>query len=294
MRTYPSILGPILGTIAFLAATLSGCDVVTPPIIKKGTTGNDTCVAVNYQYSTQKKVLLEDYTGFVCGNCPEASVVGDQLKLVYGDRLVIMKVHAGQLAEPDAQHKDEYRTPVGNEMYQNFNISSVPVGLINRTSYKGTLLLLKGQWAEAVDSMLKQPLPAYLKLHTEYAAETRKATAQVEIEYLQPGRTTDQVALYIVEDSIIGYQKDYRSEMAPSYEHHEYEHTEMLRGSMNATWGTALSPTVAPAAGVKICKRFSYDIPAGWKPQHCRIVAVLHNMANKQVLQVEEKKMTGE
>ena len=47
-----------------------------------------------------RKILLEDYTGHKCPNCPEAAVEAHNLKLAYGDSLVIMAVHAGVFAEP--------------------------------------------------------------------------------------------------------------------------------------------------------------------------------------------------
>ena len=48
-----------------------------------------------------RKVLLEDYTGFKCVNCPAAAHEAHLLQEFYGDQMVVMGVHAGYYAEPD-------------------------------------------------------------------------------------------------------------------------------------------------------------------------------------------------
>lgn len=282
------LISKIVVLLSALGWVASGCDVVKSPIIKKDSTVGDSCQAVTYSYTQERKVLLEDYTGFLCGNCPEASREGERLKGIYGDKLVIVKVHAGVLAEPAGGHNEDYRTQIGNELDSYFNVSDngVPKGIINRTPWNGNIMLNRGGWAAAVDSALKLPVEAYLKVYPQFDINTRTANVQVEVEYLKPGRTTDQLALYIIENNVEGFQKDYKNTPQDIY---GYKHKEMLRGSMNATWGNALSPTAAPAAGTRICKRYSYQIPNDWNPANCNIVAILHNNANKNVLQVEEK-----
>ncbi len=48
-----------------------------------------------------KKVLAEDYTGMLCGNCPYAGTkLNDTIRPGYGDRLIVISVHAGFFAAP--------------------------------------------------------------------------------------------------------------------------------------------------------------------------------------------------
>ena len=45
-----------------------------------------------------KKILLEDYTGHKCGNCPRAAEKAEELKEIYGDQLIPIAIHAGFFA----------------------------------------------------------------------------------------------------------------------------------------------------------------------------------------------------
>src|SRR5687768_4725486 len=77
---------------------LSSCDKVKDPYSTTLDGGGDTTATV----VKVRKVLLEEYTGHRCGNCPPAAVTAQTLKSTYGERLVVMTVHAGFFAEPKA------------------------------------------------------------------------------------------------------------------------------------------------------------------------------------------------
>ena len=79
-----------------------------------------------------RKVLVEDYTGAKCGNCPRASKEIYNLKAVYGDNLIIMAIHAGGFAEPypygmlpanPTFFATDFRTPEGTNLDTDFGIS---------------------------------------------------------------------------------------------------------------------------------------------------------------------------
>ena len=49
-----------------------------------------------------KNILLEDYTGFKCTNCPQAHDVADDLRATYGEQLIVMSLHVSEsFAGPD-------------------------------------------------------------------------------------------------------------------------------------------------------------------------------------------------
>jgi hypothetical protein len=84
-----------LPAILALAVFISGCDEITglkrQPVVTSPPPGD----------SVVKKVLVEDYTGHTCGNCPAAArMLNDTIKPLYGDRLIVLGIHAGYFAEP--------------------------------------------------------------------------------------------------------------------------------------------------------------------------------------------------
>jgi len=45
----------------------------------------------------ERNVLVEDFTGHKCGFCPRATRAAYDLKQSYGDRMIVLSVHAGSL-----------------------------------------------------------------------------------------------------------------------------------------------------------------------------------------------------
>jgi hypothetical protein len=109
-----------------LVIFFSACEKITPPYKESKGGGNDTTGVL-------KNVLLEDYTGHTCVNCPTAAVIAHDLKNLYGDRLIVMAVHAGYFADPHPGiFENDYRTQAGNEWNTFFGFQNYPSGLIDR------------------------------------------------------------------------------------------------------------------------------------------------------------------
>src|SRR5690606_27366869 len=109
------------------------------------TTGTSFIIKDNSAIADSRKALLEDYTGHTCGNCPAAAESAHQLAEQYGDKLVLMAVHAGffsRLKNPD--YLTSYTTSVGNDWdgSKGFGVSAVgnPNGMVNRKAYDGSLI----------------------------------------------------------------------------------------------------------------------------------------------------------
>ena len=92
----------------FVCVVLS-CDKINAPYTVTSTV---SCADVACSFPTDanpvyRKVLVEDVTGHLCGNCPAAALIlygAGGLKEQYGDTLISMGVHAsdaGQFTEPN-------------------------------------------------------------------------------------------------------------------------------------------------------------------------------------------------
>ena len=84
---------------------------------------------------SRRAVLLEEFTGQMCTNCPEAQRRISSMKEQYGDQLVVVGIHAGNfgLAESDYGSLGLMQ-PEGDEYATRWNIESYPAGVIDRTS----------------------------------------------------------------------------------------------------------------------------------------------------------------
>jgi thiol-disulfide isomerase/thioredoxin len=71
--------------------SFNSCDVIEEPFLIEQEVVSDSCEAFIFptQENYVKKVLLEDYTGHTCGNCPRAAEKADELKETYQNQLLV-------------------------------------------------------------------------------------------------------------------------------------------------------------------------------------------------------------
>ena len=86
----------------------SACDQTDPPYLAD----NETEFVID---TNKKKVLIEDFTGYTCGNCPNAGVIAHDLEHLYKERVIGIEVHVGSFAVPKAPHKEVYRSEASTE-----------------------------------------------------------------------------------------------------------------------------------------------------------------------------------
>lgn len=273
------------GLLAVIIAT-AACDKVNGPYKKDNTGG-----PVDTNNVVLQKVLVEDYTGHKCGNCPRASRAIYNLKPVYGDRLIIMAVHAGTYATvfpPSAPYYTyDFRNSVSTTLDTDFGISVVgnPNGMVNRKAINGNHIITSTQWGDETANILSSTTPAAVKLsiETNYNAATRLLNADVTTEFKQTLTGNYKLCVYMLEDSIVNWQKDY--DVSPE-DVPDYVHREVLRGSMNGTYGDVIAVTTS---GTISNLNFNYTLDSGWNENHFSLVAFLYDDATKEIIQVEQK-----
>ncbi|MBX3042399.1 MAG: Omp28 family outer membrane lipoprotein [Candidatus Kapabacteria bacterium] len=268
----------------FIAFAIIGCDIVEPPYRKGGDiTPVDT---------TKKKVLLEDFTGFRCGNCPEATHVAEMIANQYPGRVIVIALHAGPLAVPTPIRRYDFRTQETNELATFYGLIATPYGLVNRRQYVGQNLLAPTAWGGYVQEQLNVDADLKMYLETDFNESTREISLQVQLEYLRQGNVNHNLAVYILEDSVVQYQQDDRQ---PAIHISDYVHNHVMRGSFTGTWGLPVSD-VAVSAGSKLTVPFKYTISSerDWRPSKLSLVAFVHDNTTKEVIQVEQIKLFKE
>ena len=287
MKKIDSIIKLMAPSVLMLALILLfSCNEIDGPYTEEG--GEDSTSGG----SNIRKVLLEEYTGFRCGNCPNATEIAHELKYKYGHNLVLVSIHSGSFADTskEAHYKYYFPTETGDALYSYFKIASNPIGIISRKEINGSLQLSFGAWGTGATTVFEEKPKMLIRIFPEYNHFTREIYADVEVTYLQAGSSNDYLSVYIVEDSIVNYQKDYRLE---DVDIPEYVHENVLRASFNGTWGDRLSETDIAKYQV-FRKEYTYTIPEGsdWRPEHLRVIAFVHdNGDSDEVWQVEDKKL---
>jgi len=270
--------------VGFIAVQQS-CDIIEEPYL----TPTDT-IPINGGDTNQaqiRKILLEDYTGHLCPNCPEAAEEAHKLKLLYGDSIVVLAVHAGFFAEPMSQglFTADYGTPEGTEFNNHYGIQEYPSGLVNRTDYNGSTKLNVTQWEGAVKTAVRQQQLAEISIMLDYNSGTRELGVSIESEFLESLSGTYSISVFISEDGIISPQVD---NSAPGGYIENYEHNHMLRASLNGTWGDPVGLDGTAVAGETENNNYTTTLDNGWIDSNCRVVAFIYKDDTREIIQAEE------
>lgn len=285
----------LASSLVICALALMSCDVIQAPYAETPEVPDTTDVPDTNTAEVKQMVLLEDFTGHYCGNCPAGTDIIRQLETAYADRLIVIAVHAGNLSLPNPpDFPMDFRTPDGNVLNSTFKNSLIglPNGFVNRVTVNDGIVLNKDRWAEVVASELPKKPEVDLKVARTYDSTTRTVTLNVNVKYLEAGTANDNIAAVITESKIISDQLDYR---LTNSHIDEYEFNHVYRAAVNGPWGEALSAT-AIAKGTTITKQLTYTLPAGkpWVPANCDVVVYVHrHNTTKQVLQAQQLSLTG-
>ena len=121
------------------------------------------------------KVLVEEFTGMWCGNCPRGIVAMEKLRQIYGQDIVLVAVHGG-----DALECKDYSSVVGQ------TVSGYPAAHVNRT-FMGVDPYYGMGTSFGINDLVKYfsgTLPkATITAVPELCGDTLVATAEVEFLY---------------------------------------------------------------------------------------------------------------
>ncbi len=256
----------LMGLIA-----LGGCDILEPPYKKD-----------NIQITSDRKVLLEDYTGHQCVNCPAAAGIIDSMLHAFPDNLVVISVHAGKFAKPfPPTFSYDFRTETGDAWCDFFGFDDLgyPNGLVNRKERSGSLIIPPNNWAVVVAEMLNEPVEAEITLTGSYDPSIRQIQVKAETNISSP-KVDERYYLTVVltEDSIIRPQKN----IGPTPTIMDYTHMHVLRESLTGTWGVQIDPDIIDQKNLTLTLDTGSDII----PERCHIVAFISRQ-NKEILQAE-------
>ena len=272
----------ILTFIATVIIAVS-CDKIEGPYLQYDDSVETTVDFPDLDMATvYKKVLVEEFTGHRCTNCPDGHQTLVSLSERYGDTLVAIGIHAGTFAIPTSSFPTDFRTEEGNTLYEDFTINLIgtPSAVVNRTQHGGAYALNIPAWQPAIDQELTLECVAAVQLINTFDLSTKKLIAHTKTTPLNGYSGDMQLALYVIEDGIIAPQKDGSETIE------DYVHNHVLRGSLNGVYGTILTSAEEDGSYLK-----SYELDCSqkeWNLGNCSVVAILMDVTNREVLQVEK------
>ncbi len=285
---------PIVITIA--AIFFASCDKIEGPFIEVIHTEDVDVEFPNLDPSSvYRKILLEEYTGHNCSNCPEGHEKLEFLHDIYGDTLIAIGLHTGSYARPNNSSPHDFRTQAGNELMEDYGISAWPTAIINRKHNDGGGLAMS-IWQNALQSVDRSHVYAAIQMINQFNTSDSSLKVNVKVSMLDDYNYPVRLALFLVEDGIVSRQ------LKGSEFIEDYVHNHVLRNALNGTYGDMLTSNgilekgLAYTYGFKTSLKYrdlnpdaSNDIHfVQPNPDNCYIVAILFDKANDEVLQVEK------
>ena len=184
--------------ITSLIILSNSCDVVEGPYI----TDSDSYV------NPEKNVLIEDFTGHLCSNCPQAAREISAIHDVYGDQIIALAIHTStSFARPylasQTGFQYDFRTTWGDAWDNTFGASAIglPRGMVNRIGGQSPTLS-KDEWAEVVADELKKEIDFKIAISSDASSVT------ITVESQKNSSGAYNYVICLAESNIINWQKD--------------------------------------------------------------------------------------
>jgi len=286
-----------------LAAVLGGCDYVDAPYIVEGPDG---CTVTEPDFVPRtnpvRKVLVEDFTGHRCGNCPRAAEAIHDMQEAHPGQVVALGVHSVYPSEytstypndiainPQLKYIYNFTREVSNAIDEKFQVSNsgLPKGMVNRMQVSGSRALSYSTWETHASSILAGDPDVDIQVKPFYDAADSSLCTYVYTQFLNPIGGRYKVVAYLTENGFVSWQKDYD---ASPQDIQLYEHNHILRENISSVWGTLLVDGTA-TAGEEYINGYSITIdPSKYDITKCYVVAFVYDETTWEVIQAEEQKI---
>ena len=291
MKKYFTLLSAIL--------IITSCDIVEGPYLTDENVNPIDTTTNSYM----KKVLVEDFTGHLCPNCPDAARELDAIHDIYGDQIIGMAIHVSKSfarpypASQAPSFQYDFRTNWGDELDGYYGISAMglPRGMVNRIGFPDNHKLGKDEWASTVALELKKEInfKIYISSDDNSISITSEVQNNISSEY--------NLVVCLTESNIINWQKDGQENVE------NYIHNHVLR---TVLMDEELSNSSNYVAGQQIETLINYDLAAleqynidystnntaelgngnagDWNASNMSIIAYIYNTTTKEIMQAEE------
>lgn len=244
-----------------------------------------------------RKILVFDFTGHKCGNCPKGHKAIAALEDKYGEAIVPIAVHCFYYANvmpngapntTDTSFNYDFRCEEGIFLGGGDNdggymdIDALPIGLVNSFDPALANSSTNG-WATDFAKFYSTYPEFSFEINATFADSTISADVKLKSEVVTSRKLS--LCAYVVEDNIVGWQYDYESN---PHEIGNYVHNHVLRTSLNGVFGENVKADDSQMLAGNVMERsYSKAIKPDWNISNCKLVAFVFDPDTKEILQAE-------
>lgn len=211
------------------------------------------------QWAT-KSVLLEQWTGTWCPQCPPANTAGNALN--NDPQVVVVKHHA----------VDEFSSGASTAFFAPYAVTFTPAGVMDQGEY-GTYEPNPGaaQWGQQVEQRKQGVSPVQLGIGAVYNALDRMLTVDMAATYTYGLPGEHAMNVFILEDGLAAPQAN-----APA----NYVHQQVVRDVLTGVQGDVSVIPSTPVPGAAYSATWNFIVPEDWVAQNIRAVGFVTHRQN--------------
>lgn len=259
---------------------LSVKDYTGKPILDSSyTTSNSNTAQI-------KNVLIEEYTGVRCQNCPDGHIKLEELATKYGDKIIAIGLHNNSLADPYDNDQD-FRIPEADALAAEFGVSPKPAAVIDRTKdNNNTYAYNRLKWEEVTDLEILKTTKVNITPSVRFNTQLNDYILSGKIEFTQSYSNKASVTMVLIENNIKATQLN-------GSDHDEnYIHKHVLRKIYTNTLGNSLTRSSSSyEKGKTYLLEYLLNKKAIWNTDNCYLVVFVTDDVTKEVLQAAEVKL---
>lgn len=226
----------------------------------------------NSELKFVNRVLVEEYSGTWCGNCPRI-LYGTELLKQQTDKAITVQIHLFG--------NDPFITSQGNSLASLQNVGSVPTGKINRT------LNWSGPQYQNISQVVSEIKPnSNVGLAINATLSSNQLSVAVKMGFAENINT--KLVVYLVEDNLFHTQANYSSNLYGGLSSiPNFKYDGVLRSVVSAIAGDEIT-----VSGNEVDKNYTLSLPSSINnTANVKVVAFLINTTSGNVLNVREAKI---
>ena len=288
----------LISSLLFITA----CDIIEGPYITDA----------NSYVNPDKKVLIEDFTGHKCKNCPTAARELEAIHNLYGDQIIGLAIHltndfagTNPLGSASTPYTYDFRTEWGdnlNDLY-NFDMLGLPKGMVNRIGHPEDQVLSRDEWASVVANELQKEVDFLITIEAD--------TNTINILSIIENDVVNNYNLFVclTESNIINWQTDeeHPGEHNPNYEHNHVLRTVIYNNKLSDQDDLKKGDLIENTFNIKLTELEQYNInyslnnptpgsatgggngnAGGWVANNMSVIAYIYNTETQEIAQVQE------
>lgn len=232
-----------------------------------------------------KTVVMEEFTGVRCPNCPQGHVIINQLKSQFGEKFVAVSLHPiNSLTAKYGFSVQDFRSDKAQSLFDYLGqIGLQPAASIDREKFSGenAILLDKNKWATKVESQISSPSIVNVEVEKSFNPATRELLANVVVQYTEDVNEPNKLTVLLTESGIVTAQLN--GSIIDTF----YVHNDVMREYASDINGDLLPGQLSK--GRVFSYTYKYQLSEDWKPENMYIVAFVHEYVNgKRIYQGKE------